>query len=295
MDFHFRLNHNNTARGFFDKTPRISTITKKEWKMINITEKCMNRLLLCLAFAVFSMITSSCAAKEKDEPQKSDRQKTKEYEKLIDALVNHNPKPEIVRPTIRTVPIFDKGYDWEEQERVLRAIHTLAAQTNPEMWEVLVSHDNDDRYCLTFGDENRYADNESVGYFCGDIAYNQLMFPVERNLERINLERQAKGLHVVVLGGVESLKKWRESHSNMLYYELQIEVCKIALEELAGIKGVSEKAKEDCRTRLKAEIDTLKRTKEGVFTKFKFPGDRYEIYTKEKADYLKKKAAEERK
>src|SRR5207249_9169584 len=63
--------------------------------------------------------------------------------------------------SVGDVPLFDKNYNWKEQARVLDAIDAVRKQATREMWELLVAHENDRRYLLTFADEanNEFAFN----------------------------------------------------------------------------------------------------------------------------------------
>src|SRR6266513_1585290 len=88
--------------------------------------------------------------KPSQEPKAAEE--ARKLEHLIDALANRNPTPRIVR-TVGDVPLFDKNYNWKEQARVLDAIDAVRKQATPEMWELLVAHENDRRYLLTFADE----------------------------------------------------------------------------------------------------------------------------------------------
>jgi hypothetical protein len=215
-----------------------------------------------------------------------------EVQRLVDALANRNPQPRIVKE-ITNVPIFSENYDWKEQERVSKAIHVVAKRATPEMWETLVLNEKDSRYCLTFANENGFARNESVGGFCGWIAYEQLVFPVERNLNRLNRQLAAKDLKQVSLSDIDDLKKWREARSKKAFFELQIEVCQQGIEKLGEVKDVSPDAKAECRARLESEIDTLRRTKAGIFGEFKFPGDRYDVFDAERARRIRAKLGEQ--
>jgi hypothetical protein len=255
-------------------------------KTVGISAK---RRIRCLIWAVLLMSTYSGDAGGQEEPAKESR----ELEWIVDGFVNPNPRPRIVRKQ-KPIPIFVAGYDWSKQERILDAIEKAYTHATPEMWEVLVARSDDDRYCLTYASDQGFARNYSVGNLCSRIAYVQLHFPVDESLEQINRERDAQELKRVYLAGFSGpLKIWRAARPAKPFFELQIEVCQLALEQLPDVTHVSKAAKDDCRRRLAATIDKLRQTKVGIFGGFKFPGEKYRLYDEEQAKELRKNNTDE--
>jgi hypothetical protein len=64
------------------------------------------------------------------------------------------------------------------------------------------------------------------------------------------------------------------ARSGKPFFELQVEVCQRGLEELPNVTGISKDAEDDCRSRLTAEIDQLRRSKAGIFVGCNAPADR---------------------
>jgi hypothetical protein len=114
------------------------------------------------------------------------------------------------------------------------------------------------------------------------------MYPAERSLERIKCGREWDPARRVRVPGINApLKQWRAAHRDKSFFELQIEVCQRALLELPDVKDVSADDMADCRKRLEAEIETLRRTKRGIFGQFRFPTDRYSIFDEGMAKELR--------
>jgi len=222
--------------------------------------------------------------------------------RLVEALANRNPKPKLVdsRGLDRffldgVVPLFDKKYDCKEQDRVLAATEAVATNKSPEVWESLVAHLDDRRYWLTLADEAGAgefgaAENYCVGDYCTKLAYSQLMFPVERNQSIIrgrSSDEKPKPRAVLPVPFGNDLRQWRKSHSGKTFYELQIEICKGAIDALPGLTGPSAQDKVKFREQIKSEIEHLRKTKTGLFGgdgyARAFSGERYNRFDAERA------------
>ncbi|MGA7701206.1 MAG: hypothetical protein WCB27_16490 [Thermoguttaceae bacterium] len=226
-------------------------------------------------------------------------------EKAIDALANHNPPPRILDLHDKSVPIFPAKYDWREDSRVRTAIRDLQRETSPEMWEHMVAHSRDQRYCITCNDPQDFATNFSVGDICGWVAKNRIYSVLQKN--RLRLPPPSP------MG--KDLLDWRRSHAKSSYVELQIEVCSDAIRRLGDpaaensiVKylrsmGLTEEVVQttktemtkeigECCTKLRAEIKKLRATKMGAFDAPLFPegwgGRTY--FSAQRADEIRKRS-----
>ena len=233
---------------------------------------------------------------------------------MIEALANRNPKPKLIRSEglgrfelDMIVPLFDKKYDWKEHERVQAATEAIATDESPEMWEGLVAHQDDRRYWLTLADEAGAAefgaaDSYTVGDFCTELAAGQLFAPVAENLYILQSPptSDVKPQHRAIdppFGN--DLRKWRKSHPRKTFYELQIEVCKQAIDNLPGLTGPSAPDKAKFRKQMESEIEHLRRSKTGHFrgdgSLHGFSGERYNEFGAERAMEIRKAYEEAKK
>jgi hypothetical protein len=102
-------------------------------------------------------------------------------EMLITAMASTNPPPALVQAGTATVPVFAATYDWNEQQRVRRAMDAVMRADPDESWWHLREAMADDRYVFTAtrGGETR---NFTVGMVCGDLAELRLCLCFTRRL-----------------------------------------------------------------------------------------------------------------
>ncbi len=267
------------------------------------TKVTRRRALRSLAIAIATVVSLSISAVWGGEPTRRLSRRSRKFEALIDALANRSVRPRIVNLGIEDVPIFDESYNWKEQARVLDAIEEVWKHAGPEMWELLLAHEKDGRYLLTFADEaeNGFAFNWTIGDLCREIAYAQLVFPVKRNLEILEKARKRMPDDLGRVDRVnlpspfiDDLPKWRESRAGKTFSELQIEMCERAIGNLPGLEDVPEKAKAEFRARIELEIAQLKKSKQGLFRgfgKFRFPGERYDLFNEDGARRIRQEYA----
>jgi hypothetical protein len=218
-----------------------------------------------------------------------EEKRTREFDKLIDSLANRNPQPKIVElDAARWEAIFDKDYDWKEQARVVKAIQRVAEIATPEMWIRLKAHANDSRYCVTFNDQAAVADcfatNWTVGQVCQEIGRVQVKFPVDRATQAIRVGPRTIYLP---LTAVPEYPKAGETRMKVPFVDLQIKLCQQAIADLPKVAAAAKKSSrqvntdpeslKQCRARLEATIEALKKSKTGIFGKFTFPGERFEL------------------
>ncbi|HEV3256149.1 MAG TPA: hypothetical protein VG013_04660 [Gemmataceae bacterium] len=207
--------------------------------------------------------------------------------KMVDDIVNRNKAPELVdrpRGSPETVPLFPKGYDWAEEKRVLKALDRLYQNSTVELWEELVRKVDDPRYCVVVRD-GQAADAEirSVGDVCKDLANSRLVDVFCQHLP----DDPNKPGTIYLDVGTTYIAAWRKRRADKSLYQLQIEVCEVALRELSRDERVSEKEKTSARKKIDAEITKLRRTKQPVFLKYpSFRGFEL-VYTPEQAKLIR--------
>jgi hypothetical protein len=210
----------------------------------------------------------------------------KEAIKMVDALVNHNKAPKLVnRPRLAqpdVVALFPENYDWKEEERVRRALERLYKERSVELWEELVRRGDDSRYCaVTLEVMSLDAHVETVGSICSKHAYWCLAGVFEQHMPDVEGGRQA----TLRLAQVDELGKWRKARRTKSLYELQIEVGKMALHELAKLSKLndifSKHQIDSARKKMEAELYRLSRTKKPVFAEgpFSDQGPHEALYT----------------
>jgi len=195
----------------------------------------------------------------------------KQAAKLIDAIANRNKPPRLVKTRDGKPPLFPAEYDWKEEERVKRAIRKVAESMTPEVWEVLLEKADDKRYALTLKQLNGPGDDEcavghwTVGQICREIAGKQLSDTYRKHLPRA----ETRPIGLLVGPYLGDLVAWRKKRKDKALYELQIEVCEMALAELAKVKekeyDEGSPTKAQALWRIKAQIQTLRKTKRPVF------------------------------
>ncbi|MGO9111571.1 MAG: hypothetical protein ACLP9L_20290 [Thermoguttaceae bacterium] len=229
-------------------------------------------------------------------------------ERLVEALANQNPKPKLVDSKgldrfflDGVVPLFDKKYDWKEQDRVRAATEAVATNKSPEVWKSLVAHEDDRRYWLTLADEAGAAEfgaaeNYCVGDYCTELAYRQLMAPVIRNqyivLRGPIVDTKPHERAILSEPFRNGLREWCKSHPGKTFYELQIEICKRAIDDLPGLTGPTAQDKVKFREQMEFEIEQLRKTKTGLFggdgyTRA-FSGERYNRFDAKRTMEIRK-------
>jgi hypothetical protein len=187
---------------------------------------------------------------------------------MVDAIVNHNQPPKLVERASgspRKVALFLESYDWEEDNRVRRALDQLYQDTTAELWEELVRRDKekDGGYCVTMVSvKNEDAEILSVSRILGPLVYSRLVDVFEQHLPR-DPNREERRISLPY--GIEDLSEWRKARKDKALYLLQIELCETALTELAKVKGISKDDKKVARKKIEAEIEKLRSTKRPVF------------------------------
>ncbi len=218
--------------------------------------------LSLLAAVVLGRATGGPAEKE---PTKG-RTTAKQVAQMVEAIANRNKPPKIVRrdrvcPS--RFPLYPKDYDWKEEERVGEALTKLEEDTSVELWEALVQKANDRRYCFaSYSFSSADVEMNSVGGICYGLAYSRLCHVFMKHLPSY----PPHGSPIQMWDVIKDFPTWRKARKDKALYQLQIEVCEIALRELPKLRAieVSDKEKAETRKKIQAEIAELRRSKKPV-------------------------------
>jgi hypothetical protein len=198
------------------------------------------------------------------EPRKRN---AKSVAEKVEAIVSPNKPPNLKNargPGGRHHHRFPKDYDWKKQKQVYKALAKVYKDTSVEMWEELVRRTNDRRYSLTVTDQSSEESlNLTVGNVCSHLGYDRLVWVFQQHLP-YGRGRPDASPRIQLEIGIENLAAWRKERKTKSLWELQIEVCERALEELPKAKGVSQAKLVGAGKRIKSEIKKLKRTKRPV-------------------------------
>jgi hypothetical protein len=201
---------------------------------------------------------------------------TAEHAEMIDRLANENEAPQLTKQPSGRVPSFSENYDWQEQDRVKDALREIHENMSSDLWEELVKHANDPRYSLTVMDQSQQAENRSVGYLCRQIAFSCLVSPFRRHLVATDdPTKEGRKIHLDVDVEPPRLYEWRRKRERKSLYELQIEVCEIAIARINENPGINSEQKGMMRSRILGETEKLRDTKRPVFP----PGRMLELDT----------------
>lgn len=157
-------------------------------------------------------------------------------------------------------PLFPKDYDWKEEERVRKALRRLSGDTSDEVWEALVQKSKDQRYCIaSYSHSSADVEMRYVGEICYWLAHDHLCEVFMKHLPSYPPHGSPIQMHDVI----KDFPTWRKQRKDKALYQLQIEVCEIALRELPKVKAddMSDKKKAEARKNILAEIAELRRTK----------------------------------
>jgi hypothetical protein len=188
-----------------------------------------------------------------------------EYKRLVLSLANKNPPPRLIGEKPDQRPVFAKDYDWVEQERVLKVIQMLLDNAEPALSE-LAENLSDTRYCITFDQD--YIVNDTVGDICRIILVENLTTAYRPYIPGGELSA-ARLYFPDALRDKDKMRAWiREQVSKQRpLYELQIEMCQWAINEIPGLPEVSDAEKQTAIRNIQAQIETLRMTRKPVLVK----------------------------
>jgi hypothetical protein len=189
----------------------------------------------------------------------------------INALANHCQAPKIVRLAHQVVPIYPDRYDWQEDVRVRKAFEELWKQDGEQLWPRLIAHISDPNYAFTRRDEEDmegFTRNLTVGELCEMVARTDLLKPIVQPFRGIITSRPAKQRDLFKVFAkiseppeLRDLKAWYQARSSRPLYQLQIELCQWAIEEMRRQDTIDSDLKSTYIADLTKEIENLTNTK----------------------------------
>jgi hypothetical protein len=218
------------------------------------------------------------------EPRKRN---AKSVAEMVEAIASPNKPPKLKNargPGGRHHHQFPKDYDWKKQKRLYKTLVRVYKDISVEMWEELARMSDDRRYSLTVTSQaSEQSYNLTVGAVCRHLAYDRLVGVFRQHLP-YGRGRPDASPRIQLEIGINNLAAWQKERKDKSLWELQIEVCERALEELPKAKGVSQAKLVGAGKKIKSEIKNLKRTKRPVV----WPSDPYgELWAPYTTGYVK--------
>ncbi len=250
-----------------------------------------------LALRIVAIIFAMCSSSEILAQSPSVVQKSphvREQDRLIDTLANHNSPPILVDEAGKPCPpLFASNYNWGEQDRVRKAIDSLAKQDGVELWPRLIERFDDKRYSLTCK-INGVAANMTIGAVCLTIARHDLakpfsgLWPTDTPIDGSILTQRGR----IVPPMHHDFWSWYNARKGKPLWELQIELGQWGIKTIEEMGIVNNRTNQrDIIQKTQTVIDELQRTKEPIVNK-RWP---YEtnLFTEREAkeireDYLKR-------
>jgi hypothetical protein len=211
----------------------------------------------------------------------------KDISNMIENLVNHNPEPRLVEKG--GSPLFDDNFDWGEQQRIQKSAIPTLIKNAEEAWPDLVKHLDDERYCITAISISDYTHNMTVGYICRKIIAENL---AAAYLSNMNITKKSVYARFgwPSIASERILKEWCEKRRDKKLFELQIEMCKWAIEELKKSeydKLVTQEERQKWIKSITSEIVVLQKNQKAVPYNG-FGAEEFVFYSKEEAEDIKK-------
>jgi hypothetical protein len=129
-------------------------------------------------------------------------------------------------------PLFDEQFDWKENSRVCQAI-TTAIKNVEAAWPELVRHLDDERYCITVHTFSGFTYNWTVGNACRNIMGENLAAAYYQRIQPVSKLAYGRLSIPEVARDVKLLKTWCEERKDLQLYELQMEMCEWAIDQLS--------------------------------------------------------------
>ena len=193
---------------------------------------------------------------------------------VIDALANKNPQPEYVNNR----PVFDSNFDWNEHGRVWDLLTTLARNAEV-LFPQLVEHMDDTRYCTTVKfNVGGGSQNWTVGRACRILLTRTLSAAYYQHLtpQSVAIYAQMRSPDIAS----SELVEWCEKRSGKQLFQLQIEVCELAIAKLERPEcnlGGSKKVRAKWIEAIQAEAESMAKFKRAALPKW-FSGEEYIYY-----------------
>ena len=213
---------------------------------------------------------------------------------MISSLISTNQPPELIKNTdkvllrygVSRLPLFPARFDWANQGEIRAAVVKLGRDESILMFDELLRHINDTRYCITILKGSGDPENYSVGKMCRDLARGKLVGAFQDDLgldDRYLPARIPYGK-----GEFSDLVKWREKRPTLTLAELQIEVGQLTLDAIPNAPHLSEDRKVAIRVQIQRKIDTIKSTGKPITVHFW--KDSFSTFTPKQANEIREHA-----
>ena len=198
-------------------------------------------------------------------------------DKLIDAVASRNRPPRLATAGEKTLPLFDKNYDWAEQRRVRLALEAMMRTKSDTLWWRLRASTDDKRYVLT-ASHGGQVKNFTLGELCSDIVDLRLCLGFTSHLPSVPGRLPASFRPEQEFWRHEA--DWLRRHAPL--YVMQAALCEAAIEQFASARGTlpgsdgqshvytaDEKAR--CVVALRKQIAELNKTKKAIYEEVVVP------------------------
>ncbi len=217
-------------------------------------------------------------------------------EELFAGLVNKNPKPKKVNILGEHFPLFAEDFDWKENARVFSALQQLDKSSAEEAWPLLNKHLADAGYCLSVNRAEQVDiasfTNISVHELCWDVARRDLTYvlritpPEPNRRNRLQFDEWENNWRPVLRF---RNKEWWDQNRGKKLYELQIELLEWLITEAPGPATLSEEDRKVLVSKARAEIDDLRKARQGKVAESRFTDRHRSIFDKKAADRIRER------
>lgn len=199
-------------------------------------------------------------------------------ERLIESLASGSKRPLLDEPGGAQVSASKLGLDVQEQRRVAGVIRQIDQTWNEEVWEKLVSHCEDKRYCLTTINDNEFAVNWTIGEVCSYLAEKQVLDCIDEKLQSISSPptREHIGYSVDLFDG-KTLLEWRKVRKEKRFNDLQIELTSAAINHVKQDENISEAERERAIGELNRLRRRYERTVQSQFVRINLVGEEFSL------------------
>ena len=204
-------------------------------------------LVLAILIACSHVMSDRVAAAADDERAS--------LSELIEKLANKNKIPP--KEGAKAYPIWPRGYDWTEHDRIRDAIKELNARAGEDMAE-LVNHLGDRRYCATIASPSGAYNDWTVGRVCEYI--------LRVNVEPFQLpgDKRFDSYMPAYSGGdrVKRLQQWWKDRRDKSLMDLQLEAIEHTRDSTKRhLEGADDNAK---RNRFREDLEHLEKLKDEI-------------------------------
>jgi len=195
-------------------------------------------------------------------------------DKLIESLANSSKTPTLDGAEGSRVSASKLGLDVQEQRHVVDVIRQIDLIWDEQVWDRLVAHSDDGRYCLTTINDNEFATNWTVGEVCSYLAEKQILDCINETLRSIPppATREHIGYSVDLFDG-KSILEWRTIRKEKRFSDLQLELASTAIDHLKNDKSISETERDRATGELNKLRGRYERTVQSQFIRVRFIGE----------------------